>query len=320
MRKNRDFLKECRSKVSPDQNLKNVSIKPLKSCARNDNPSPELVSIGLPVRNGGQTLRSALDTILGQDHTNLEIIVSDNCSTDNTASIVLEYQQSDPRIIYHRQSKFLTVAENFRFVLDEARGEYFMWAAHDDRRSTDYVSKLLLAMKVDPEPILVFGDFYSTDSIEEEGCLVPYSFDNTTLRPVQRMRKAVDPMCAHLYGLWRTHVLRSICFYPCIWAWDQPIMPAAAYLGKFKHVSGPKFIYLTVAKSHVERAAYQDGKPSFDKYRSILELLFATYKTSADVGGVLIGIVATVFVVQMHTRNLPGFILRKLLRTKPSQA
>jgi hypothetical protein len=62
----------------------------------------------------------------------------------------------------------------------------------------------------------------------------------------------------------------------------------------------------------MERASYQDAKLSFNKYLSILELLIATFKTSAGVGGVLIGMVATLFVVQMHARNLPVFISRKL--------
>lgn len=270
-----------------------------------------LVSVGFPVRNGGKTLRKALDSVLCQDYKNLEIIISDNGSTDDTASIALEYQQRDSRIAYHRQPAFLTALENFRFVLDEARGEYFMWAAHDDRRSADYVSELLYAMRLDREPILTFGDYFPTYSIEEEGCITPHDFDNTTLRPVQRLIKAVGPGCAHIYGLWRTAVLRSIRFYPCTLAPDQPIMPAAAYLGKFKYVPGPKLIYLRVEKTPVERAAYQDGKLSFNKYHGMLEQLVAMYKTSAGVGGVLIGMVAALAAVKLHAGNLPGFIGRR---------
>jgi glycosyltransferase involved in cell wall biosynthesis len=312
--KQTDSSEQPRDKLYHNPNVENVSNKSTELEATNDNSMAELVSVGLPVRNGGETLRSALDSVLCQEHKNLEIIISDNCSTDNTQLIALEYQRRDSRIIYHRQSKFISVLENFRFVLDEARGKYFVWAAHDDRRSADYVSQLLNAMRLDPEPILTFGECYSTGSIEEEGCIAPHDFDNSILNPMQRMRKAVNPMCAHLYGLWRTDILRSIRFYPCVWAWDQPVMPAAAYLGKFKYVPGPKFIYLTVDKSHVERAAYQDGKLSFNKYRSMLELLIATYRTSAGVGGVLIGMLATFFVVRMHARNLPRFILRKIVK------
>lgn len=311
-----EFLGECTAKVYPYPNSENCSIKPSSFWDRVDSSKVELVSVGLPVRNGGQALRSALDSILHQDHKNLEIIISDNCSTDDTASIALEYQLSDDRIIYIRQSQFLSVAENFRFVLDQARGDYFIWAAHDDRRSTDYISKLLQAMKHDSKPVLTFGDCYSTGSIEEEGNIALFDFDNTDLDPVQRMRKAVNPMCMHLYGLWKTKILKSISFHPCIWAWDQPVMPAAAYLGTFKYVPGPKFIYLTVKKSHAERAAYQDGIINFNKYIRMIELLFATYKTSAGVGGMVIGVIAALFVLQMHARNLPGFISRKFRKIK----
>jgi glycosyltransferase involved in cell wall biosynthesis len=276
-----------------------------------------IVSVGIPIRNGGRTLRYALDSIINQDYQNLEIIISDNNSTDDTALIALEYQRRDKRIIYHRQPKFLTALENIRFVLDEARGDYFMWAAHDDTRSLDYVSGLLRAMQSDPEPILAFGDLYTTDFIEGEGVFTPYDFDNTSLSPIKRIRKAANlcMMCAHFYGIWRVGVLRSIRFHPCTWAPDQPIMLAAAYLGKFKYSPGPKFTYLAVQKSASERAAYQDGMSDFNKYRSILGLFLATYKTSAAAGGMVIGMTTTLLVAKLHARNLPRFILRKLQKT-----
>lgn len=279
------------------------------------NQSAVLVSIGVPVKNGGHTLRYALDSILAQDYKNLEIIISDNDSTDDTALIALEYQKRDSRIIYHRQYLFLTALENFRFVLDEAQGEYFMWAAHDDTRSQEYVSGLLGAMKIDPEPILCFGDLWVTDSIDKEGRVTPYDFDNTNLRPIQRIRKAAHMMCAHFYGLWRTDVLRSIQFHPCAWCPDLPIMVAGAYLGKFKYISGPKFTYLSVKKSDLERATYQDGKLTSNKYRNLLDLIVATYTTSTLAGGKLAGLAAALFVAQSHTRNLPKFILKKLRKS-----
>ena len=50
-----------------------------------------LVSIGVPVFNGEKTLAWALDSLLGQDYANLEIIISDNASTDTTAEICEKY-------------------------------------------------------------------------------------------------------------------------------------------------------------------------------------------------------------------------------------
>jgi len=313
---NTGFSKDSLAKVTHSQSLYDGLINSSSLEVNADSSMGELVSVGLPVRNGGKELRSAIESILCQDHKNIEIIISDNCSCDNTAAIAFEYQLSDPRIIYHRQSKFIPVAENFRFVLEEARGNYFIWAAHDDRRSGDFISKLLHAMEIDSEPILTFGDCYSTSSKEDEGHIAPLDFDNTSLSSVERVQKAVNPACMHLYGLWKTNVLRSIRFYPCIWAWDQPLMPAAAYLGKFKYVPGPKLIYFAVQKSHVERAAYQDGQLGFNKYSGLLGLILSTYKTCAGVGGWTIGIIAALSVIQMHSRNLPGFIIRQFRKIK----
>ena len=278
----------------------------------------ELVSVGVPVRNGGLTLRYALDSILNQDHRNLEVIISDNDSSDTTAAIALEYQERDERIIYHRQPRFLTALDNFKFALEEARGRYFMWASHDDTRSINYVSSLLRAMQADPQVVLSFGDLYVSGSIENEGELALHDFDTTALTAISRMRKAASPACCHFYGLWRKDALRRIPLNNCVWSPDQPIMPAAAYLGEFRYVSGPIFTYVEIKKSSMERAIYQDGKVGFNKYAEMVQFLVVTYKASAAVGGAFIGIAAVFLVSRAHAKNLPSYIGRKL-RTAFSQ-
>lgn len=90
------------------------------------------VSIGMPVYNGVPFIREALDSLLAQTFTDFELIISDNASTDGTEAICREYAAKDARIRYVRQSENRGAAANFQFVLDEAVGEYFMWAAADD--------------------------------------------------------------------------------------------------------------------------------------------------------------------------------------------
>ena len=91
---------------------------------------PLLASIGIPTYNrAGGYLRLALRSALAQTYTPLEIIVSDNCSTDDTESVVQSF--NDPRIRYFRQSKNLKPNDNFNFCLDQARGTYFL-LLHDD--------------------------------------------------------------------------------------------------------------------------------------------------------------------------------------------
>jgi glycosyltransferase involved in cell wall biosynthesis len=101
------------------------------------------VSIGLPVYNGELFVREALDSLLDQTFKDFELIISDNASTDSTGSICNEYAKRDTRIRYIRQTKNIGAVPNFKFVLDEAAGEYFMWAAADDIRSPDCIETYL---------------------------------------------------------------------------------------------------------------------------------------------------------------------------------
>jgi glycosyltransferase involved in cell wall biosynthesis len=109
------------------------------------------VSIGMPVYNGEKFIREAFDSLLTQTFTDFELIISDNASTDATEAICREYAACDPRIRYVRQSQNRGPAANFKFVLDEAVGEYFMWAACDDTRSPDFLEVNFKFLSENPE-------------------------------------------------------------------------------------------------------------------------------------------------------------------------
>ncbi|MEI7431228.1 MAG: glycosyltransferase family 2 protein [Betaproteobacteria bacterium] len=121
------------------------------------------VTIGMPVYNGEQTLPAALNSILSQTFTAFELVISDNASSDATESICRDYAARDRRIRYVRQEKNLGAAANFRYVLDEARGEYFMWAASDDIRSADFITLYLDYLESHPEYVA------STSPVRFEG-------------------------------------------------------------------------------------------------------------------------------------------------------
>lgn len=101
------------------------------------------VSIGLPVYNGGKYLSQALGALLGQTYPHFELILSDNASTDSTEAICKDYAARDPRIRYVRQAENLGAVRNFEFTLEQATGEFFMWAAHDDLWSPDFIEDAL---------------------------------------------------------------------------------------------------------------------------------------------------------------------------------
>ncbi len=105
-----------------------------------------LVSIGIPTYNrAGSYLRYALLSAENQTYKNIEIIVSDNCSPDNTESVVREL--NDPRVRYYRQSENIGPLNNRNFCLEQARGEYFVMLLDDDLIDSDFISACMGATK-----------------------------------------------------------------------------------------------------------------------------------------------------------------------------
>lgn len=107
-----------------------------------------LVSIGIPTFNRADVyLREALESALAQSYSSLEILVSDNGSTDNTESVVRNY--ADPRIRYFRQQPPVTPNDNFNFCLQQANGAYFLMLHDDDKIDPDFVGACMEAAGYD---------------------------------------------------------------------------------------------------------------------------------------------------------------------------
>jgi Glycosyltransferases involved in cell wall biogenesis len=112
------------------------------------------VSVGLPVYNGEQYLAVALGSIVAQDHGNLEIIVSDNASTDRTQEIIAQFAAWDQRIRYTRNDRNIGAPANFNRCFELASGRYFMWMADDDVWDPSYVRKCVAALEANQDAVL----------------------------------------------------------------------------------------------------------------------------------------------------------------------
>ena len=103
-----------------------------------------LVTIGIPTFNRAQSyLREALESALKQTYPNIEIVVSDNGSTDGTESIVRSYD--DSRIRYFKQRPPTVPNDNFNFCLQQAQGAYFLLLHDDDKVDPDFIEACLNA-------------------------------------------------------------------------------------------------------------------------------------------------------------------------------
>jgi glycosyltransferase involved in cell wall biosynthesis len=261
-----------------------------------------LVTLGVPVRNGAGMLRQALDSIIAQDHPNLEIVVSDNGSTDATPDILRDYADRVPAMRIIRHDAPLTAVDNFMVLVREARGQFFAWCAHDDTRSPNFVSAMLPAFE-DPRVVLAFSDLYVWDGRNPPKLHYEYDFDNVGLARWQRLRKTAHMQCMHMYGLWRTEALRAIRYTYTHWWSDMPIMLAAAATSCFQHVQGPHFIYYEVPKTDAQRAVYQDNRARSSRLANLWALLRASFLTTYHTAGIIAAVEATAFLIEKYIRQ-----------------
>jgi glycosyltransferase involved in cell wall biosynthesis len=114
------------------------------------------VTVGVPVWNGARYLDHCLDSLLAQTYDDMEIVISDNASTDRTPEICRAYCLRDERVSYHRQPHNIGAAANYNFLVQQARGELFKWAAHDDVCAPEFVERCVAALDASPSDVLAF--------------------------------------------------------------------------------------------------------------------------------------------------------------------
>ena len=131
----------------------------------------DLISIVLPVYNGAKYLRESIDSILAQTYTNWELLILDDCSTDESPAIAKEYEQLDPRVHYHRNEQNLRLPRNLNRGFSLAKGDYLTWTSDDNRYRPTALERMHTALKSDPAAQFVFA---SCRIIDGEGREVEY--------------------------------------------------------------------------------------------------------------------------------------------------
>lgn len=129
--------------------------------------SKPLVSIGIPTYNRADGfLRECLESVLNQTYKNLEIIVSDNASPDNTEEVVLGC--SDDRIRYVKQEKNLGPLKNMSYCLEAATGTYFQMLHDDDMIDPEFIEKCMKAAEYKTDKGIIIA---GSREVDEEGNL-----------------------------------------------------------------------------------------------------------------------------------------------------
>lgn len=124
-----------------------------------ESPSGPLVTIVTPSFNQGRFIRATIESVLGQDYPNIEYIVMDGNSTDETASVVQEYQQRLTWISEADRGQSHAINKGFRM----AKGEIVAWLNSDDLLLPGAVTHAVKAFTEHPDAGAVYGEGYLID-------------------------------------------------------------------------------------------------------------------------------------------------------------
>lgn len=127
-----------------------------------------LISIILPTYNGSRYLKKAIESCLCQSYSNLELIVVNDCSTDNTAAIIEHYSKLDNRIKVVRNDVNMKLPSSLNKGFSLARGEYFTWTSDDNLFAKDALQVLLDNIQAEGSDII----YSSYHIINESGARV----------------------------------------------------------------------------------------------------------------------------------------------------
>jgi glycosyltransferase involved in cell wall biosynthesis len=222
---------------------------------------PPFVSIGLPVYNGENFLRQALEALLAQDYQHFELIISDNGSKDGTETICREFQARDSRIRYVRHAENRGSPWNFKHVVQEARGEYFLWAAHDDLWSPSFLRKCVTMLEEHPKAVLCCTEINFIDGKGQRSVHYPNYRNIETLGkdPAGRIHELISRMgWFAIYGLMRTEATRKLSLGTSEYGYDVILLLELLLQGDFAKVPEPLFSFRILIEGKTAEDYQQD--------------------------------------------------------------
>jgi glycosyltransferase involved in cell wall biosynthesis len=238
---------------------------------------PPLVSVGVPVHNGEQFLAEAVRSVLDQNYANLELIICDNASADATEAICRTIASGDNRVRYLRNPTNIGLLGNFRRTLDEARGKYFTWLAHDDLMTDPaYLTTLVGYLEKNPGTVICTSDFRVLNSqygVGGDVVTFPELAAGTgpeSRRLFFRWPTGWDGLV--VYGLVRTAALRKIQFpeptfkgHPHLFWWETDVLTSLCRQGSIVALSGISRSYRLAVRT--AGTGLSTSFSTFDLYR-----------------------------------------------------
>jgi Glycosyl transferase family 2 len=194
-------------------------------------PEP-LVSVGIPTFNRAAKLARAADSVLAQTLADIELVISDNASSDDTESICRALAERDARVRYLRSHVNRGPTANFNALFEELRGDHVMLLSDDDWLDNDYVAECLAELNRRLELVLVCGRarYLRDQSVVREGVDMQLDQDSPVRRVISYLSEVDEN--GVFYGLMSRAVLQRAAPMRNVLGNDWLLVAAVAAQGK----------------------------------------------------------------------------------------
>jgi glycosyltransferase involved in cell wall biosynthesis len=200
-----------------------------------------IVAIGMPVYNEATYIGKAIESVLKQEFTDFQLIISDNASTDETLAICQEYAAKDSRIRIINNNINVGALENFQKVFRESNSEYFVWISGHDLWHRQFLLKCVAGFNENPTAVLFHSKCTWIDDQEQELGFIGRGVDTRELDPVSRFQIVLWGMGygSPVYGLIRSSTLKQATLGTSVVGADNILLNELSLLGDIAYLDEP---------------------------------------------------------------------------------
>jgi glycosyltransferase involved in cell wall biosynthesis len=218
-----------------------------------------LVSIGVPIYNDEKWLRNSLDHLLAQDYKNIEIIIADDVSSDNSSVICREYAAKDQRVKFFQNKFNLGAVRNHEHVFELSSGDYFAWGSGHYYFHHSFISKCLEILESDESVILCCSQ---TQYIDVNDSVIRETKENLNTRGlpfIERFKKILYGSLTTpsiFYGFYRSNILAKSQLSRKTIAGDLIFLTEIALLGVIAQIDEVLF-YRKICRHETPQQAFE---------------------------------------------------------------
>ena len=245
-----------------------------------------LVTLALPVYNGEKWLDQAIGTLIKQTYDNIEIIIADDCSTDNSQKICEQYASRYSHIMFIKNETNLGAQANFRKILHLSSGKYITYASQDDYWDENFIAYLVEKLESNNSAVLAGSAAALLDKNDEKykevHCngkwnpekLSTYGLISSVMLPLNYGKWIKNFLLFH--GVLRTDILKY-CFsiFPGVIEHDRHFLLLLALSGKWCYVDRVLFFYRVGRGRHLREMS---NDPIYRRKRNIFHPIIGLFQ------------------------------------------